>query len=507
MMAAESIYPGVSLDHLLAGFTDVSGLPPVAVSGIASSSELVVSGDLFLAVAGARTHGLHFAHQALAQGAVAVIWDATSEPELRNLAKSLSVPCIELTGLGRKAGLIADRFYGHASAAMHCIGITGTDGKTSVSHFIAQALSTSQQPCGLFGTLGYGSYGDLHTPTHTTPDALRLQAEIASLRDRGIKQMVMEVSSHALHQHRTEGVAFNTAVLTHLSRDHLDYHGSVEAYAEAKRRLFETAELKCAVLNVSDNFGRQLGKALQSHLRVIACYVDRRESPSEYDEWLALKHITPLANGIEIQLDSSWGEARLKVALPGAFNAENILVALGALLAAGLPFDKAIKNLSAVSTVPGRMELFAVSGRPRVVVDYAHTAHALQSVLQSLRPHCKGELVCVFGAGGDRDPGKRPQMGAAAEHGADRILITNDNPRSEDPQEIMRQIVAGFEQPQRAICIEDRAEAIESAITTAAVDDWILVAGKGHEQVQYLGSDSLPFSDRLLVEQCLRRAG
>ena len=385
--------------------------------------------------------------------------------------------------------------------------MTGTDGKTSVSHFIAQAMSITEQACGLIGTLGYGVYGDLRTPTHTTPDALQLQLELSTLRDAGVKHVVMEASSHALHQHRTDGVDFNVAVLTHLSRDHLDYHGSIEAYAEAKRRLFTSPALACAVLNVSDDFGRQLAKDLNHQLRVIAYQGQPGGTARTYADWIELETVRPLERGLFLRLDSSWGPAELEVSLLGVFNADNLLAALGALLGSGLTLNAAIQRLSRVATVPGRMELFMQRGAPRVVVDYAHTSHALETVLQALRPHCRGELVCVFGAGGDRDQGKRPHMGAAAERYADRVVLTSDNPRTEDPDMILDQIAHGFDQPQRAQRISDRAEAIETTVRDAAPDDLILVAGKGHEDYQQIGAEKRPFSDRTLVQQVLRRHG
>ena len=245
-------------------------LPALEVAGLATDSRALQPGDLFLAAQGLQAHGLRHVEQALARGAAAVVWEPVEDAELQRLAASLAVPAVAVPGLGHKLGIIADRFYAHPTVGMRIIGVTGTDGKTSVTHFIAQALSAAGRACGLLGTLGYGVYGALRTPTHTTPDALRLQAEFAALRDQGVRQAAMEVSSHALHQHRTAGVAFHTAVLTHLSRDHLDYHGSVEAYAEAKRRLFTTPGLACAVLNVADAFGRQLAQQLRDGLRVIA---------------------------------------------------------------------------------------------------------------------------------------------------------------------------------------------------------------------------------------------
>jgi UDP-N-acetylmuramoyl-L-alanyl-D-glutamate--2,6-diaminopimelate ligase len=507
MMAVESGASGLSLAWLLEGLCADGAVVDIEISGLATDSRSVRPGDLFLASQGLQVHGLVHVEQALQQGAVAVAWEPVADTDIGRIAATLAVPAVAVAGLAQKVGVVADRFYAHPSRELHVIGVTGTDGKTSVSHFIAQALSTEQQHCGLLGTLGYGVYGALQMPTHTTPDALRLHAEFAALRDQGVKNVAMEVSSHALHQHRTAGVDFDTAVLTHLSRDHLDYHGSIEAYAEAKRRLFESPGLGCAVVNVTDDFGRQLAADLKNRLRVIAWQGRQGDVARSYPDWIELKSVRALEQGIALELDSSWGPAAFETALLGGFNAENLLAALGALLASGLSLQTAVERLARVKTVAGRMELFARTGAPRVVVDYAHTPHALETALQALRPHCKGELICVFGAGGDRDRGKRPQMGALAERYADRVVLTSDNPRHEDPDSILDQIAQGFEQPQRAVRISDRAAAIAGAIREAASDDLVLVAGKGHEDYQQTGSQRLAFSDRALVQDVLREPG
>jgi len=504
MMAVESGVSGLSLAWLLEGLCIDGAVADVEILGLATDSRSVRPGDLFLAGQGLRVHGLVHVEQALQRGALAVAWEPVADPHISSIAASLVLPAVAVAGLAQKTGVIADRFYAHPSRELHVIGVTGTDGKTSVSHFIAQALSTEQQSCGLLGTLGYGVYGALQTPTHTTPDALRLHAEFAELRDQGVKNVAMEVSSHALHQQRTAGVSFDTAVLTHLSRDHLDYHGSVEAYAEAKRRLFNSPGLSCAVVNVADDFGRQLAADLKHRLQVIAWQGRPGDVARGYPDWIELKSVRALEKGIALELESSWGAATFETALLGGFNAENLLAALGALLASGLSLRTAVERLARVKTVAGRMELFTRTGAPRVVVDYAHTPHALETALQALRPHCRGELICVFGAGGDRDRGKRPQMGALAERFADRVVLTSDNPRSENPDSILDQIAQGFEQPQRAVRISDRGAAIASAIREAAADDLVLVAGKGHENYQQTASQRLAFSDRARVQEVLR---
>ena len=502
MMAAQSQPSGVPVAQLLEGLIQ-GALPGVEVSGLATDSRLVRAGDLFLASKGLQVHGISHAAEAVRQGAVAVVWEPVADEVPGRQAEELEVPVVALPGLGKRLGLIADRFYAHPSRQQHVIGVTGTDGKTSVTHFLAQALS-GDAACGLLGTLGYGVYGQLQTPTHTTPDAVRLQAELARLRDNGIKTVAMEVSSHALHQHRSDGVAFNTAILTHLSRDHLDYHGSIEAYADAKRRLFSTPGLETAVLNADDQFGRQLAGQLQNQVRVIV-YGQREHCAGLSADWIVLEAVTPRTSGLALRLDTSWGAAEFEASLLGKFNASNLMAALGGLLAAGMTLDDAVARLSHVRTVAGRMELFEERHAPRVVVDYAHTPHALETVLQALRPHCDGELVCLFGAGGDRDTGKRPQMGRVAECYADRVVLTSDNPRGEQPQAILTDIAAGLLEPQRVECIIDRGAAIDVVIAEAAVDDLVLVAGKGHEDTQQIGDRRFAFSDRDRVRQALRR--
>ncbi len=503
MMAAPRLGDGISLAALLDGLAEGARLPDLMVHGLASDSRSLCAGDLFLAVAGLRDHGLDHLDQALARGAAAVVW----EPAAGRLPGELPVPAVAVAGLGQRLGVIADRFYGHPSRDLCCIGVTGTDGKTSVTHFIATALAGAGRSCGLLGTLGYGLPGELRAPTHTTPDALRLQAELAALRDKGAVAVAMETSSHALHQGRCNAVAFDVAVLTNLSRDHLDYHGSLQAYADAKRRLFRSPGLSAWVLNADDAFGRELAAAPPAGVQVIryarGAGFDRRAGRGE---WLHATRVESLARGLRVTLETSaWGGAVLESRLLGGFNAANLLAALGALLAAGTGFEAALEHLARVETVPGRMEAFGGPGQPLVVVDYAHTPNALDNALHALRAHCRGELVCVFGAGGDRDRGKRPQMGAVAEAGADRVILTSDNPRSEDPQRIIGEIAAGAREPVRLQRIVDRAEAIDAAIAAAGPDDLVLVAGKGHEDYQQIGARRLAFSDRVRVQQALRR--
>ena len=499
MMTARALVTEHSLGGLLKGLTDATVKQEVAVAGLALDSRKVQSGDLFLAVAGSQTHGLHHARQAVALGAAAVAWEpAAGEQGLAELAALLPVPVIAVRGLSQLVGLIADRYYGHPSHGLFMIGVTGTDGKTSCSHYIAQALDSEDRRCGIIGTVGYGLYNELSVGTHTTPDALTVQQALFNMHRKGARCVVAEVSSHAMDQARVRGVDFDIAVLTNLSRDHLDYHGDVESYAHAKRKLFHSDGLRYAVINADDAFGRTLLDSIPPGVAPVAYRLEGEPCQTRYPaQWVVGRRLELDINGMRLEVSSPWGSGVIECALLGRFNASNLLAALACLCVSGLPFEVSLQRLSAIRTVPGRMERFDMGeGRPLAVVDYAHTAGALESVLQSLRYHCRGKLWCVFGAGGDRDRGKRPLMAAAAEHYADHVLLTDDNPRSENPQRIFEDLCTGFENPGAVRVQHDRAAAIGESLQEAGPNDIVLIAGKGHETVQIVGDKKLPFSDR-----------
>ena len=501
MMTAQRLPQVPLLSDLLHGLAPVSAAQNVAVAGIALDSRDVRPGYLFLAVAGQRVHGVDFVGAALAAGAVAVAWEPTESVDDDNEAlRGVAVPVVSVEQLSRHVSLVAARFYGHPSQDMFVVGVTGTDGKTSCTHFIAQAMHTSAAACGLIGTLGYGVYGALRAGLHTTPDALTLQRELAALRDTGAAAVAMEVSSHGLDQGRAASVDFDVAVLTNLSRDHLDYHGSQSAYAEAKRRLFTLDGLGCAVLNLDDAFGQTLYAELPATLPIVAYALNPealRSSARPNTRWLAARSIVSSGRGMDIAIDGSWGGGELRTGLLGRFNVSNLLAALAVLLIRGIGLNDALRRLAQVRTVPGRMEAFGGDGqRPLVVVDYAHTPRALEQVLTALREHCAGHLWCVVGAGGERDVGKRPLMGAIAERLADHVLLTDDNPRHEDATQIVMDILAGMENADAVYVQRNRAEAIAQAIANSGPGDIVLVAGKGHEDYQQIGDRRLPYSDR-----------
>ena len=499
MMTAELLTAEHTLARLLQGIKGVTVLRDITVSGLALDSRKVQAGDLFLAVAGSRVHGLDHARQAIALGAAAVAWEPVADnTSLAEAAALLPVPVVAVPDLGHTVGVIADRFYGHPSRGLFTIGVTGTDGKTSCCHFIAQALNTADRRCGVIGTLGYGLYGELSPASHTTPDALTMQRALSCMQQKGARCVVSEVSSHAMDQGRVRGVTFDLAVLTNLTRDHLDYHGNVEAYADAKRRLFNSEGLRYAVINADDSFGSALLDAIPPGVAPVAYRLEGEPFRTRFPaQWVIGHNLQFDANGLRMDVMTPWGSGTLQCGLLGRFNASNLLATLASLCVSGLPFAEVMRRLAATRTVPGRMERFDMGeGRPLVVVDYAHTPGALEAALQSLRAHCSGSLWCVFGAGGDRDHGKRPLMGAVAERFADRVVLTDDNPRTEDAQGIIEDICSGLKQPGSVHIEHDRGAAIARAVQQAKANDIVLIAGKGHETVQLLGTKSVPFSDR-----------
>lgn len=492
----------LTLGELLAGFADVPGnLVERPVVGLATDSRAVRPGDVFFALCGGSRHGLEFLEMARTAGALAVVWEPPYDGPLP--AAEQALPLLAVPELRQKLGLIVGRFYHEPSRRLRVAGITGTDGKTSCAHFVAQALSDAGSgPCGILGTLGAGVYGRTEPSPHTTPDPLAVQSWLAGLVVDGRRYAVMEVSSHALDQGRVKGVEFAVAVLTNLTRDHLDYHGSLASYAAAKRRLFLEHQPRWAVLNLDDAFGREIAADRRSRAWTIGYGLGERPEWVERFVWGEKLVLTPA--GLRMWIRSSWGDGELRVGLLGRFNASNVLATLATLLALDQPFPEALARVARTATVPGRMErLGGGVGQPLVVVDYAHTPHALEQVLSALREHGGNRLWCVFGCGGDRDPGKRPLMGAVAERVADRVIVTDDNPRTEDPNRIVHDILAGIRQTAAVTVIRDRRTAITRVLSDAKAGDIVLIAGKGHEDYQIIGTERLPFSDHAVVRECL----
>lgn len=480
-----------ALPQLLQGFA--SAIPDVQVCGIQMDSRHVEQGDLFLACRGQGQHGLSYLTQALNKGAAAVAW----EPVKDLAPPDAKIPAVAVEQLTQRAGEIAARFFGEPTRQIMTVGITGTDGKTSTAWLLAQALERLGQPCAYLGTLGYGRIGQLQPATHTTPDPVSLQKNFARLRDDGITAAAMEVSSHALDQARVTGVRFATVILTNITRDHLDYHGTVENYAAAKRKLFERAEPRALIFNRDDVYGARWAASFPA----VTVYGLDGETPT-FGHYVLARKLELHASGIRFEVESSWGHALIDSRLLGRFNAYNLLAALAAILHSGIGLDRAVLALSQVTTVPGRIEAYRGSkAAPLVVVDYAHTPQALEQILKAVRAHTTGKLWCVFGCGGDRDRGKRPLMGAAAAQFADEIIITDDNPRSEQPAQIVAEIRAGLPTTARVRVLHDRAEAIAMAVRSANKEDAVVVAGKGHEETQTYGTEVRRFSDREFVAQ------
>jgi UDP-N-acetylmuramoyl-L-alanyl-D-glutamate--2,6-diaminopimelate ligase len=482
----------VSLRWLLEGIAAVPGRD-VQVADLAIDSRQVHAGSLFLALKGGRAHGLEFAADAAARGASAILW----EPESGLAAPSVpeAVLAAPVVRLREAVGRIADRFYQRPSASLRIVGVTGTNGKTTCAYLLAQALERLGTAAAYMGTIGWGRIGRLEQPTHTTPDAVSVHRSLAQLKAEGVRAVAMEVSSHALDQGRVDGVAFHSAAFTNLTRDHLDYHVTMQAYGDAKARLFAVQGLNAAVINIGDEFGLELARSLAGRVPVTAVWVG--EASWRSGRSLQAEHVRLDIHGVSMRISGSYGEVELSTKLVGRFNAENSLIVLGCLLSLGVPLPEAAEALAGCTAPPGRMEVVepASAGQPLAVIDYAHTPDALAKALGALREHCKGALWCVFGCGGDRDAGKRPLMGAVADELADRIVVTDDNPRSEDPLEIIRAITAGIKAHSASV-IPDRSAAIATALNGAAAADVVLIAGKGHEDYQIYGTTRRSFSDR-----------
>jgi UDP-N-acetylmuramoyl-L-alanyl-D-glutamate--2,6-diaminopimelate ligase len=461
------------------------------IERLVSDSRRVAPGTAFFAYPGERADGRAFIGDAVKLGASAVVWD----PAGFDWRGRWRVPNVAVPELKQHAGELAGEFHDQPSHALWMCGVTGTNGKTSCSHWIAAALSSSGARSGVIGTLGNGFPGALDEAGNTTPDALELQARLARFRDEGARAVAMEVSSHGLMQGRVNGVRFACALFTNLSQDHLDYHGTMEAYAEAKARLFALPGLQSAVLNLDDAMGASLAQRLRGRVRTIGYTV---RAASGADEVLNLNDAA--------ELTSPWGRARLVTRQVGRFNLSNLLGVIGCLVAYGVPFPEAVARVADLPPVPGRME--TIADRPLVVVDYAHTPDALEKVLDTLRLVARergGKLIVVFGAGGDRDATKRPLMGAAASRHADRVVITSDNPRSEDPERIIDAVASGVRGTVERDA--DRRRAIERAVREAAGEDVVLVAGKGHESYQEIAGQRLPFSDQAIARAAVEGRG
>ncbi len=505
MNAPASLPLEASLPRLIRGLAEPgpeADRLDIDLRGIKLDSRQVESGDLFLATFG-RTHDAReYIEAAVRQGAAAVL--AESGPDWRGVGWHDGTPVIAVDNLVAKASAVAGRFYQNPSARMSVLGITGTNGKTTCSQFIARLFAGAGCPAGVIGTLGYGVPGKLADCPLTTPDAVFSQKALAEMAVAGLGAVAMEVSSVGLHQRRVQGVAFETAIFTNLTRDHLDYHDSMEAYGASKRRLFASPGLRHAIINLDDPYGMRIINDLASGVEVITYGVDNRQA------MVRAEAVTITSQGFRAEIHTPVGIGLIDCKLLGEFNVSNMLAVVGALLACRhrigeIGIERICELVSGLQAVDGRMEVWGDAGDVTAVVDYSHTPDGLEGALTALRKHFTGQLWCVFGCGGNRDRGKRPIMGALAEKLADHTVITDDNPRFEDGDAIVSQIRSGMKQPGSAHVQRDRERAIAFAIAGAAPGDVVLVAGKGHEDYQQVGAERREFSDAGMVRDALGR--
>jgi UDP-N-acetylmuramoyl-L-alanyl-D-glutamate--2,6-diaminopimelate ligase len=483
-----------ALTWLLDGIVSVPA-SAAQVTDLTLDSREARAGSLFFALPGRRAHGLKFVAEAAARGAGVVLWEPRDDLAAPSLPANVFLAAVP--GLGSLVGRIADRFFGWPSAHLRITGITGTNGKTTCAYLLAQCLEHLGVTAAYIGTIGWGRPAALAQPTHTTPDVITLHRTLSQLRASGVREIAMEVSSHALDQGRVDSVRLQVAAFTNLTRDHLDYHETMAQYGAAKEKLFHVPDLKHIVLNVGDDFGRTLAQTYAGDASLTAVWVGAGESGWLADRDLHATQVRLGTRGISLELDGSFGKLSVNTQLMGRFNAENSLVVIACLLALGVSLSDAARALADCTAVPGRMEVLNTDARdkPTAVVDYAHTPDALAKALGAAREHCAGALWCVFGCGGDRDPGKRPIMGAIADELADQIIVTDDNPRSENPQAITQAILSGIKSRSVRV-IHDRGDAIATALKEARPPDLVLIAGKGHEDYQIYGDTRRSFSDR-----------
>ena len=485
--------PPRALDQLMSHFGITA--PALPLTDIQLDSRRVGPGSLFVAIRGHQMDGRRFIEQAVAQGATAVLFEEDGE----FVAPATSIPCFGLKDLPARLSELAGHFYDHPAQKLQLVGITGTNGKSTTALLVANWRTLLGGKAGVMGTIGNGLFGNLIEAENTTGSAVQVQANLAALQQQGADLVAMEVSSHGLVQHRVAALPFSAAVFTNLSRDHLDYHGTMEAYGAAKEELLKLVDEPCAVINADDRLGRQW---LAAYPGAVAFGV---HGPIENHAGRQLTAQDPHFHqqGFDTRINSSWGNGVLSAPLLGRFNVSNVLAAMGAMLVLGYDFDALLASAPKLQPVTGRMECFGGGKAPLAVVDYAHTPDALEKALQALRVHCEGRLWCLVGCGGDRDRGKRPMMAAMAEQHADCVILTDDNPRTEAPEQIMADMVAGLRDPGLVQIEHDRVKAIALALSQASKQDIILVAGKGHEDYQIIGTDKRHYSDRETVAAAL----
>jgi len=488
----------MSLSDLLSAVSiEFDGGGSILLSNLTDDSRRVEKGSVFFAYPGESSDGREHIQQAVSAGAAAVICEAKGFDEALSGADQ-AVPVIPILGLRGSVGHFASHFYQQPSTELQVFGVTGTNGKTTCCYLLTQALSKLGLKAAMIGTIGTGYLSELSYSGLTTPGPIEVQRLLAQWRDEGCTQVCMEVSSHALDQGRVAGIHFYASLFTNLSHDHLDYHGDMNSYADAKAKLFVDYASEVAIINADDELGDRLIGSTTADF--IASYGTAGD--------VSIGELNLKTSGMIILVETSGVEFEVATSLIGRINTPNILLLITTLLALSVSVEDIQAIVSELNPAPGRMELYSQVDTARVVVDFAHTPDALEKALQSVREHCRGQLWCVFGCGGDRDRAKRAVMGAAASKYADQVIITNDNPRSEQPSQIAEEILAGVDIDKIAAAevILDRASAIQSAIERAGIDDWVLIAGRGHEHLQKIGEQTIPFSDRDHVSKIMELA-
>lgn len=491
------------LKQLLQDMTLVGSFQDCDITRLTTDSRQVQIGDLFIAIPGDHVDGRRFIGEACVRGARAIVYEPTTAKFDESMRPDgFAIPFVPVAQLSQHLGSIAARFYGHPAKKLRVLGVTGTNGKTSCTHFLAQLLKQFHHQCGLIGTLGNGFFPDLQPSPYTTPDAVCLQETLSGMVKAGAEAVAMEVSSHSISQGRINAIDFETAIFTNLTQDHLDYHGTMENYAAVKRTFMADMPVTHRVINAEDDYGAAWLKLLAGRRHLYAFSTQNRRHPIGIPTIYCDKVVCTL-QGITAQVYSPWGNGTLCVPLMGTFNLSNILAVTATLCLYGMPFNEVIASLKHIQSVPGRMQMLGGRDKPLVIVDYAHSPDALMKTLQTLREHTLGKLRCVFGCGGERDVSKRPLMAQIVERWADQVIVTNDNPRHEDPEKIVADIRAGFKQPEKVQVMLNRSHAIKNSIQWAKSGDVILVAGKGAEQYQQIGDDRIPFNDAEVVKRYL----
>jgi UDP-N-acetylmuramoyl-L-alanyl-D-glutamate--2,6-diaminopimelate ligase len=478
-------------------------LADVEISGLALDSRMVRPGDCFFAYPGHQGDGRDYMEQA-AQQAAALVYDPDHlSPTQASWLETAPIPCVAYPKLAEHVSALAARFHGKPSEDQHVIAVTGTNGKSSIVHGLNQLYGMLNEPIAMIGTLGIGVLSDLKNAQLTTPDPIKIQETLKSLRDQGIENIALEASSHALHQHRLSAVDIDVAILTQITRDHLDYHLTMEAYAEAKARLLHFNSVKHVVVNLDCPYFYAMIDQIPQE-KIIIGYTLQNKTHPRLAVVLSATDIRSSLMGQTFTLHYFDKIFPVSTRLLGEFNVSNILAMIAAMLADGFSLFEITALIPALKTVPGRLEVVHVEGQPLVVIDYAHTPDALEKSLLALKPLCTGKLIGVFGCGGDRDKGKRPQMGRIAASLCDRVILTDDNPRSENSASITDEILAGMEGYAAVEVIHDRGEAITAIIESAHPEDCILIAGKGHETKQILNDRTIDFCDKSYASDCLQ---